>query len=243
MKKTAVLIVTVILSVFCSVPVFAAGNDLPEEQTIGVFAKAVYTLPDGSYGAEEDDDGDYIVELPDGTEITLIPKSANPSLRIVIVPITEQDEQAYQWISRCATNLGTNPLFYDIYFIDEYGTRVDVNMTLEVSVALMSGYGVSKAAEISADGKVSQLVSKSGGNIVSFTIEKGGYYAFASARIGDTDAPISPQTGDNSMMNLGIALLFVSCVGVAGTTLYGRKKSSKISANGKGGCYPVNSII
>lgn len=99
MKKTAVLIAALILSAFCSVPVFATGNDLPEEQTIGVFAKAVYTLPDGCYGAEEDDDGDYIVELPDGTEITLTPKLANPSLRIVIVPITEQDEQAYQWIS------------------------------------------------------------------------------------------------------------------------------------------------
>lgn len=224
MKKTAVLISALILSVFCSVPVFAAGNDLSEEQTIGVFAKAVYTLPDGCYGAEEDDDGDYIVKLPDGTEITLTPKYADSSLRIVIVPITEQDEQAYRWISDCATNLGTNPLFYDIYFIDEYGTRVDVNMTLEVSVALLNGYGTPKAAEISADGKVSQLVSRSDGNIVSFTIEKGGYYALASMRTGDTGTPISPKTGDNSMMNLWIALLFVSGVGVAGTMLYGRKK-------------------
>ena len=219
MKKTAVLISALILSVFCSVPVFAAGNDLPQEQTIGVFAKAVYTLPDGCYGAEEDDNCDYIVELPDGTEITLTPKYADPSLRIVIVPITEQDEQAYRWISRSATNLGANPLFYDIYFIDENGTRVDVNMTIEVSVTLLSGYSVHKAAEISADGKVSQLVSKSGGNTVYFTIEKGGYYALASARIGDTDTPVSPQTGDNSMINPWIALLFVSGVGVAGFCL------------------------
>lgn len=95
MKKTAVLIAALILSAFCSVPVFAAGNDLPEEQTIGVFAKAVYTLPDGCYSAKEEG-GDYIVELPDGTEITLMPKTPDPSLRIVIVPITEQDEQAYR---------------------------------------------------------------------------------------------------------------------------------------------------
>ena len=219
MKKTAVLIAALILSAFCTVPAFAAGNELPEEQTIGVFAKAVYTLPDGCYGAEEDDNGVYVAELPDGTEITLTPKYADPSLRIVIVPITEQDEQAYRWISDCATNLGTNPLFYDIYFIDENGTRVDVNMTLEVSVALLNGYGTPKAAEISADGKVSQLASKSGGNTVSFTIEKGGYYALASARIGDTDTLISPQTGDNRMINLWIALLFVSGIGVAGFCL------------------------
>ena len=219
MKKTAVLIAAVILSVFCSVPVFAAGNDLPEEKTIGVFAKAVYTLPDGCYGAEEDDGGDYIVELPDGIKITLTSKSTAPSLRMVIVPITEQDEQAYQWISDCTTDLGTDFWFYDIYFIDEYGTRVDVNMALEVSVALMNGYGTLKAAEISADGRISQLASKSGGNKISFTIEKGGYYAVASARTGNTGTPISPKTGDNSMMDLWIALLFVSGIGVAGITI------------------------
>lgn len=224
MKKTAVLIAAVILSVFCSVPVFAVGNALPEEQTIGVFAKAVYTLPDGCYCAEKDDDGNYIVKLPDGIEITLTSPSAAPSLRIVIVPITEQDEQAYQWISDCTANLGTDLLFYDIYFIDEYGARVDANMTLEVSVTLTNGYGTPKAAEISADGRASQLVSKSGGNKISFTIEKGGYYAVASAKAGNTGTPISPQTGDNGMLEPWIVLLLVSGVGVAVTAIYGRKK-------------------
>ena len=92
-------------------------------------------------------------------------------------------------------------------------------MALEVSVALMNGYGTLKAAEISADGRVSQLASKSGGNKISFTIEKGGYYAVASARTGNTGTPISPKTGDNSMMDLWIALLFVSGIGVAGITI------------------------
>ena len=36
--------------------------------------------------------------------------------------------------------------------------------------------------------------------------------------------PNSPQTGDNSHMALWIALLFVSGVGLAGTTVFGRKK-------------------
>ena len=34
----------------------------------------------------------------------------------------------------------------------------------------------------------------------------------------------NPKTGDNSMMGLWIALLFVSGVGVVGTTIYSRKK-------------------
>ena len=36
----------------------------------------------------------------------------------------------------------------------------------------------------------------------------------------------SPQTGDNSMMPLWIALLFVSGFGVVATTVIGKKKSS-----------------
>ena len=221
MKKTAVLIIAVILSVFCSVSAFAA--ETVEEKTINVFAKAVYTLPDGCFGAEEDTDGNYIAELPDGTKITLTPKSADHSLSVIIVPITEKDEQAYKWISGCAAGFGTDPLFYDIYFIDEYGNRVDVNMTLDVSIDLANSYKTLKAAEISADGSLSHLVSESGGNKISFIIEKGEYYAIASSKSG-----IFPDTGDKIMIDFWIALLIVSVIGAAGTVIYIKKKNSFI---------------
>ena len=38
--------------------------------------------------------------------------------------------------------------------------------------------------------------------------------------------PQSPQTGDNSMMGLWIALLFVSGFGVVTTAVYGKKRKS-----------------
>ena len=44
----------------------------------------------------------------------------------------------------------------------------------------------------------------------------------------NTGAPDSPQTGDNSMMGLWIALLFVSGAGVVGTTIYSRKKKYSV---------------
>ncbi len=226
MKIAAVLMAAVILSGFCSVPVVAAGNELPEEKTIGVFAKAVYTLPDGCYGAEEEDDGGYIAELPDGTRITWTSESRDPSLRVVIAPITEQDAQAYRWIAGCAAGIGTDPLFYDIYFVNEYGARVDVNRTFEVSIALAKGRSVSQAAEIFADGGVSPLVSKSDGNRISFTIEKGGYYAVASEKSGNAGTPVAPETGDNGMLGRWIALLFVSGAGIAGATVISKRKGS-----------------
>ena len=45
---------------------------------------------------------------------------------------------------------------------------------------------------------------------------------------GTPTDPQSPQTGDNSMMGLWIALLFVSGAGVVGTTVYGRKKKYSV---------------
>lgn len=221
MKKAAVIIITVILSVFCSVPVFAAGNNLPEEKTVGVFAKSVYTLPDGCYGAEKNNDGEYIADLPNGIKMSLKLKSADSSLRIVIVPITKQETQAYQWISGCTADLGNDFLYYDIYFADEHGNRVDVNTSLEVSLALMQNFGTLKAAEISSNGKIMHLDSKSNGNNISFTIQKGGYYAVASSK---SFTPVSPKTGDIRLIHFLIALFFVSGVSIAGTAIYGRKR-------------------
>ena len=157
-------------------------------------------------------------------KITLTSKSDVTSLRMVIFPITKQDKRAYQWISDCTTNCGTNILFYEIYFIDEYGTRVNVKKTLQVNITLPKGYGVPKVAKISTNGSLSQLVSKSDSNKISFTIDKGGYYAVVSARAGSTVTHIFPKTGEKSMINIWIALFFVSGIGVAGTAVYGRKK-------------------
>ena len=221
MKKAAVIIITVILSLFCSVPVFAAGNNLPEDKTVGVFAKSVYTLPDGCYGAEKNNDGDYTADLPNGVKVTLKPSSASSSLHIVIVPITKEDKKAYQWISECTADLGNDFLFYDIYFTDEHGNRVDVNTSLAVSLALMQNFGTLKAAEISTNGNIMHLDSKSNGNNISFTIQKGGYYAVASTK---PFTPISPKTGDIGLIYLLIALLFVSGVSIACSAIYGRKR-------------------
>ncbi len=57
------------------------------------------------------------------------------------------------------------------------------------------------------------VVSADGTAATTFTVK--------AAPVPETD---SPQTGDNSNMALWIALLFVSGMGIVGTTVYGRKK-------------------
>lgn len=220
MKKAAVFFVIVILSVLCNVQVFAAEHSMPREQDIDVFAKAVYTLPDGCYDAEE------IVELPDGTEIKITPKTPVTSLRLVVDPITREDVQAYQWLSECAVKLGTDLLFYDIYFIDEYGNRVNMDLASDVSITLPKNYGTPKTAAVSADGTVSLMSSDFSDNKVSFTIERGGYYAVASVRDGASGSANSSQTGDNSHLGLWLILLAVSGISFVGSSVWGNAKKS-----------------
>lgn len=227
MKKAIALIAAVILFAFCAVPAFAAECIVPGEQKIGVYAKAVYSPPDGCYSAKEDG-GDYIVTLPDGSKITVTPKTPDPSLRLVGYPVTEKDDKAYRWFLEHTVKLGANPTFYDIYFTNEYGVRVDIKTNAEVIITLPKNYGTPKVAALSASGESTLLDAKSQDNVVCFTIEEGGYYAVAAAyNSSGTGASGSPQTGDSSNLRLWFVLLVLSGVSLIYMSVYGKKQKSE----------------
>lgn len=73
------------------------------------------------------------------------------------------------------------------------------------------------------DGEISEVYA----NGMSFAVS---YEAVSEPDPTDPtpENPDSPQTGDNSMMGLWIALLFVSGAGVVGTTIYSRKKKYSV---------------
>lgn len=234
MKKIESLIAAVILLSLCAVPALAAEYSVPAEQEISVFAKAVYTLPDGCYDAENRD-GDYEVTLPDGTQITVTPDNGDTALRLVIYPITQKDGQAYQWFLKHTTSLGTDLRFYDIYFIDHLGARVEVNMAAAVHITLPQGYGVPKAFALTSGGAATKLDSKVRDNVLSFTIERGGYYVIAAAPASSpltpsqpgyagTVASVSPQTGDSSNLYPWTVLLLISGLCIAVTILWVKKR-------------------
>ena len=74
------------------------------------------------------------------------------------------------------------------------------------------------------DGEISEVYA----NGMSFAVSYEAVSEPSSTESGKPENPDSPQTGDNSMMGLWIALLFVSGVGVAGTTIYSRKKKYSV---------------
>lgn len=157
-------------------PAFAA-----DKREIGVFAKSVYTLSEGCYAAEEEDGG-YTAELPEDVTVTVTPEVSDPTLRLVIVPITRQEAEAYRWLSERTADLGTNHLFFDIYFVDEYGARVSADTPAHVRISLPTEYGTPKTAEVSSGGEVTLLIGKNSGNSVAFSISGGGYYAIAMSK-------------------------------------------------------------
>lgn len=215
MKKAAVILIAAILSVICLVPAFAA-----DKREIGVFAKSVYTFSEGCYAAEEEDGG-YTAELPEDVTVTVTLEVSDPTLRLVIVPITRQEAEAYRWLSERTADLGTNHLFFDIYFVDEYGARVSADTPAHVRISLPTEYGTPKTAEVSSGGEVTLLIGKNSGNSVSFSISGGGYYAIAMSKTGGL-----PQTGDASHVNIWLALLLVSATAMT-AVLYVNKRQTR----------------
>lgn len=215
MKKTAVILIAAILSVFCLVPAFAA-----DKRDIGVFAKSVYSISEGCYVAEEED-GAYTAELPEDVTVTVTPEVSDPTLRLVIAPITRQEAEAYLWLSERTADLGTNHLFFDIYFVDEYGVRVSTDRLALVRISLPTEYGTPKTATVSPDGIASLLSAAISGNSVSFSISGGGYYAIAMAEAGNL-----PKTGDASHVHIWLALLLTSAAGLT-AALYTNKRQTR----------------
>lgn len=72
------------------------------------------------------------------------------------------------------------------------------------------------------DGEISEVYA----NGMSFAVSYEAVSEPSSSESGKPENPDSPQTGDNSMMGLWIALLFVSGFGVVATAVYGKKRKS-----------------
>ncbi len=109
----------------------------------------------------------------------------------------------------------------------ELAYTIPVNSNFDLSKGTVIAYKVGddgslniKKVVVNADGTVTIQSDSNSTYIVTFEPAK--------ADVDDTpttpETPDSPQTGDNSHMWLWVALLFVSGAGLAGTTIYGRKK-------------------
>ncbi len=213
MKRVLSIISAVLLLSLSALPCHAAETTKtePGSEEIGVYINASHTPASGTVGTPIDD-GKYTVETPDGTEITVKPETVVEGLSLVVYPIPATDADAYKWFEDSAKDLGNKRYYYDIYFIDAAGNRVDGGKC-EVTITLPDGYGTPKTALLGKDGKLTAITNSVHDGKVKFTMNGNGYYVIAEAA-GQTDLPDPPQTGDDSMMWLWIVIMTASLIGV-----------------------------
>ncbi len=213
MKRALSIISAVLLLSLSALPCYAAETTKTElgKEDIGVYINASHTPASGTVGTPIDD-GKYTVETPDGTEITVKPETVVEGLSLVVYPIPATDADAYKWFEDSAKDLGNKRYYYDIYFVNTTGSRVDGG-TCEVTITLPDGYGTPKTALLGKDGKLTAIANSVDGSMVKFSLNGNGYYVLAEA-VGQTDLPDPPQTGDTGNILIWVFVLVISGISV-----------------------------
>ena len=225
MKRTIAFLLTVVLTLFCSVTAFAAESNLDGEnrQTdIGVYARYIdnkqwNTVP-------VDGNGQGTTVLPGGTEIT-VSGASEPGWQLVIDPITEKD--ALDWIGGVLDGKAQDLLPLHIYFIDGSGnttaaTGVTVTIKLPKKLTDPVAYSLTSA------GKTAGLTVTAKDVSLTFTTDGSPYYVIGEKVNGETSTPSepgnSPQTGDSTNLWLWWALMLVAVAGLTLTLGYRIKR-------------------
>ncbi len=188
--------------------------------TEGVFVSVNYSPASGEYRAEPSD-GSYTITTDDGVTVTV---DADNGLTLVVYPVPTTDEEAYAWFEDCAENLGSDRRYFDIYFINNEGKRVDGgNATVEI--ILSEEYSDAQAAKINGDGSMAALEDAVADNIAIFEISGGGFYAVAEKISEDiSEAPLpddsdsstdTPTTGDSYPIVWALAILLCTVTATA----------------------------
>lgn len=233
MKRMKGAMAALLLSLLMVLPCSAAAK--AETKTIDVYARAIresdaYTAPV--------EDGEASVKLNDGTSVTVsgVPDSG---LWLVVYPVPETEEDAWDWFENCMEAYGTNLYPMEIYFIDQDGNRTEVGGTVTVTVKMPGKYETPIICRLSSDGQAAMMDSSLDGDRITFQPKGGTYYVLAEKK-GDsgsgsekddgssteeasgagsgeagTAGSKSPRTGDDSGIWLWAAAFCISAVGAA----------------------------
>lgn len=195
------------------ITVFAA--QVPENEQGDVFARYAnnaVNVPSGIVG------DDKTITLPDGTEITVSSDNDEDNgLRIVIILISAEDRDAYDYVSGAVAPFGKEPYAFYVAFYDG-DTSVAPKGSIAVTMTLPGSYSRADLYYIGADGNnIAVDYTDENGKIV-FLLNNAGYIALVkpvsdNTNPNDTD---STRTGDDGniwmwglilTVNLGMLLM------------------------------------
>ena len=219
MKKIMTWLLTMIVILSASVTAFAAE---PDDETIDVYAKYVNHTEWNIVPVDAAGNGS--TTLSDGTQIT-VGGAARSGWQLVIDQITEKD--ALDWIGDVLDGKAKDLSPLHIYFIDASG-NIKAADGVTVTIKQPEKLTDFAAYSLTGEGNVSGLTISVEDGSLTFTTDGSPYYVLGEKVSGETSSPSepsnSPQTGDNSHMALWMVLLAVSVFGLAGTSVYSKRK-------------------
>lgn len=231
MKRTIAFLLTVVLTLFCSVTAFAAEPDGETKQTSHVDVYAKYVNHTEWNVVPVDAGGNGVTTLSDGTQIT-VSGAAQSGWQLAIDPITEKD--VLDWIGGILDGKAKDLSPLHIYFIDGYGntkTADGVTVTVKQSEKLtdLAAYSLTDA------GDVTSLIFIARDGSLAFTTDGSLYYVFGKKISGGTsstdetssDPGDSRQTEDSSNLWLWVALTLVAVAGLTAALGYSKKRKKK----------------
>ena len=130
-------------------------------------------------------------------------------------------------LAACLDGKAKNLLPLHIYFIDASG-NIKAADGVTVTIKQPEKLTDFAAYSLTGEGNVSGLTISVEDGSPTFTTDCSPYYVLGEKVSGETSSPSepsnSPQTGDNSHMALWMVLLAVSVFGLAGTSVYSKRK-------------------
>lgn len=229
MKRTIAFLLTVVLTLFCSITAFAAESNLDGEKRqtdIGVYARYIDNKQWNTVPVDENGQGTTV--LPGGTEIT-VSGALKPGWQLAIDPITEKE--AVDWIGGVPDGKAKDLLPLHIYFIDASG-NIKTADSMTVTVKQPENPNAPVAYSLSSEGTASGMTVSMENGSLTFTTDGSPYYVLGEKDSGGTspngetpsDPGNSPQTGDTGRIWLRLAILMISGMVLFGIISYRKRK-------------------
>lgn len=134
--------------------------------------------------------GQATAELEQGTTLTVTGLPEQDGLTLVIYPIPAGDTQAWSWFAGCMAPYGTKLYPLDIYFEDSDGNRVELSVTITITIETLRDYTDPIVCYVATDGTVEVLDSHTEGNTITFTTTHNSYYVLAERAAEPTPTPV-----------------------------------------------------
>lgn len=183
MKRLLTLLLAAVLA--CSMSISALAFE--ETTDMDVIAQYI-SVDEGEYKASIEN-GVATVSIEDVTiTATGIPEEA---VSMIVVPISESEEEAYAWFVKCLADVGTPLAIYDIYFLTADGSRMNAD---GVSITMDYPYEAGKLSvyAISTDSNRENLSATIADGKVTFVASGSHYYVLTEEK--DSESGAEPDT-------------------------------------------------